>query len=136
MNKVWTKELLFDILIMFNTIWQENDMSNKYNEKQRDSDCRAPVLPSPDAVSDPRKNTRFCVNPTRFSLFLSGEEGGGRRFFVNEGEHAGGRETACGLAAGVAFGLQYAEWQRITWWLRAGMDVDGGWGIVTCYMLH
>ena len=23
MNKVWTKELLFDILIMFNTIWQE-----------------------------------------------------------------------------------------------------------------
>ena len=60
-------------------------------------------------------------------------EGG---FFVNEGEHAGGRETACGLAAGVAFGLQYAEWQRIAWWLRAGMDVDGGWGIVTCYMLH
>ena len=30
-------------------------MSNKYNEKQRDSDCRAPVLPSPDAVSYPRK---------------------------------------------------------------------------------
>ena len=110
-------------------------MSNKYNENNASMshcDCRAPVLPSPDAVSDPRKNTRFCVNPTRFSLFLSGEEGGGRRFFVNEGEHAGGRETACGLAAGVAFGLQYAEWQRITWWLRAGMDVDGGWGIVTC----
>lgn len=93
-------------------------MSNKYNENNASMshcDCRAPVLPSPDAVSDPRKNTRFCVNPTRFSLFLSGEEGGGRRFFVNEGEHAGGRETACGLAAGVAFGLQYAEWQRITW---------------------
>lgn len=76
---------------------------------------------SPDAVSDPA-NTRFCVNPMRFPLFLSGEEGGGRRFFVNEGEHAGGREAARGLAAGVAFGLQYAEWQRIAWWLRA---IDG-----------
>ena len=43
MNKVWTKELLFDILIMFNTIWQENDMSNKYNEKQRfDKPLRLP----------------------------------------------------------------------------------------------
>ena len=43
-------------------------------------------------------------------------------FFVNESEHAGGREAARGLAAGVAFGLQYAEWQRIAWWLRA---IDG-----------
>ena len=34
---------------------------------------------------------------------------GGGGFFVNEGEHAGGREAACGLAAGVSFGLQYAE---------------------------
>lgn len=83
-------------------------MSNKYNEKQRDSDCRAPVLPSPDAVSDPRKNTRFCVNPMRFSLFFERRRGWGRRFFVNEGEHAGGREEARGLAAGVSFGLQYA----------------------------
>ncbi len=74
MNKVWTKELLFDILMMFNT-FGKNDMSNKYNEKQRDSDCRAPVLPSPDAVSDPRKNTRFCVNPTRFSLFFERRRG-------------------------------------------------------------
>ena len=74
------------------------------------------------------------MNPTRFSLFLSGEEGGGRRFFVNEGEHAGGREAARGLAAGVAFGLQYAEWQRIAWWLRA---VDGcWWRWGNCYMLH
>lgn len=77
-------------------------MSNKYNEKQRDSDCRAPVLPSPDAVSDPRKIRAF-------PCFLSGEEGGRRRFFVSEGEHAGGREAARGLAAGVSFGLQYAE---------------------------
>ena len=49
MNKVWTKELLFDILIMFNTIWQENDMSNKYNENNASMshcDCRAPVLTS------------------------------------------------------------------------------------------
>lgn len=37
-------------------------------------------------------------------------EGG---FFVNEGERAGGREAARGLAAGVFFWLQYAEWQRI-----------------------
>lgn len=124
MNKVWTKELLFDILMMFNTIWQERHEQQVQRKQRFDEPLRLPrpVLPSPDAVSDPRKNTRFCVNPTRFSLFLSGEEGGGRRFFVNEGEHAGGRETACGLAAGVAFGLQYAEWQRITWWLRA---VDG-----------
>lgn len=34
---------------------------------------------------------------------------GGGGFFVNEGEHAGGREEARGLAAGVSFGLQYAE---------------------------
>lgn len=87
-------------------------MSNKYNEKQRfDKPLR---LPRPcfvlaDAVSDPRKNTRFCVNPTRFSLFFERRRGWGRRFFVNEGERAGGRETACGLAAGVSFGLQYAE---------------------------
>ena len=81
-----------------------------------------------DAVSDP-KMVRIWGNPTRFSLFfltpqmqfltlkryafwgiqlafpcfLSGEEGGGRMIFVNEGEHAGGREAARGLAAGVAF---------------------------------
>ena len=84
-------------------------MSNKYNEKQRDSDCRAPVLPSPDAVSDPRKIRIFVWIQRAFRCFLSGEEGGGRRFFVNEGEHAGGREEARGLATGVAFGLQYAE---------------------------
>ena len=81
MNKVWTKELLFDILIMFNTIWQENDMSNKYNEIQRDSDCRAPVFALADAVSDPRKNTRFCVNPTRFSLFFERRRGWGKEAF-------------------------------------------------------
>lgn len=78
-------------------------MSNKYNEKQRDSDCRAPVLPSPDAVSDPAKYALLCESNALFAVFLSGEEGGRRRLFVNEGEHAGGREAACGLAAGVAF---------------------------------
>ena len=60
-------------------------------------------------------------------------EGG---FFVNEGEHAGGREEARGLAAGVPFGLQYAEWQRIAWRLRTGVGVGGVGEIVTCYMLH
>lgn len=69
MNKVWTKELLLDILIMFNTIWQENDMSNKYNEKQRDSDCRAPVLPSPDAVSDLAKYVFLCESNVLFPVF-------------------------------------------------------------------
>lgn len=38
---------------------------------------------------------------------------GGGRLFVNEGERAGGREAAGGLAAGVPFGLQYAEWQGL-----------------------
>ena len=56
-------------------------MNSKYNEKQRDGDCRAPVLPSPDAVSDPRKNTRFCVNPTRFSLFFERRRGWGKKVF-------------------------------------------------------
>lgn len=69
MNKVWTKELLFDILIMFNTIWQENDMSNKYNEKQRDSDCRAPVFALADAVSDPRKIRVLCGFNALFPVF-------------------------------------------------------------------
>lgn len=112
MNKVWTKEYLFDILIMFNTIWQENDMSNKYNEKQRfDKPLRLPrpCFALAGCSLRPRKNTRFCVNPTRFSLFFERRRGWGREVFVNEGEHAGGREAARGLAAGVSFGLQYAE---------------------------
>lgn len=69
MNKVWIKELLFDILIMFNTIWQENDMSNKYNEKQRDSDCRAPVFDLADAVSDPAKYAFLCESNALFPVF-------------------------------------------------------------------
>ena len=69
MNKVWTKELLFDILIMFNTIWQENDMSNKYNEKQRDRTA-APLFLTSLMQSPTPQNTRFCVNPMRFSLFF------------------------------------------------------------------
>ena len=134
MNKVWTKELLFDVLIIFNTIWQENNMSNKYNEKQRDSDCRAPVFALAGCSLRPRKIRVFVWIQCAFPCFLSGEEGGERRFFVNEGERAGGREAARGLAAGVAFGLQYAEWQRIAWWLRA---IDGcWWRWGNCYMLH
>ena len=35
-------------------------MSNKYNEKQRDSDCRAPVLPSP-MQSPTSAKIRVCV---------------------------------------------------------------------------
>ncbi len=78
-------------------------MNNKCNEKQRDSDCRAPVLPSPDAVSDPAKYAFLCESNALFAVFLSGEAGGEGRLFVNEGERAGGREAAGGLAAGMSF---------------------------------
>lgn len=81
-------------------------MSNKYNENNASMshcDCRAPVFDLADAVSDPRKNTRFCVNPTRFSLFFERRRGWGKEVFVNEGEHAGGRDAARGLAAGMSF---------------------------------
>ena len=75
--------------------------------------CFAPA----DAVSDPRKNTRFCVNPTRFSLFFERRRGWGREAFVNEGEHAGGREAARG---------------RIFWvaicWVAVGCMVVEDWG--------
>lgn len=87
-------------------------MSNKYNEKQRfDKPLRLPrpCFALADAVSDPAKNTCFCVNPMRFSLFFERRRGWGKEVFVNEGEHAGGREEARGLATGVSFGLQYAE---------------------------
>lgn len=72
MNKVWIKELLFDILIMFNTIWQENDMSNKYNEKQRfDKPLRLPrpCFALADAVSDPAKYALLCESNALFAVF-------------------------------------------------------------------
>lgn len=100
-------------------------MSNKYNEKQRfDEPLRLPrPCFCPRRMQSPTpQNTRFCVNPMRFPLFFERRRGWGKEVFVNEGEHAGGREAARGLAAGVAFGLQYTEWQRIAWWLRA---IDG-----------
>ena len=50
-------------------LFGKNDMSNKYNEKQRDSDCRAPVLPSPDAVSDPAKYALLCESNALFAVF-------------------------------------------------------------------
>lgn len=111
-------------------------MSNKYNEKQRDSDCRAPVFDLADAVSDLAKIRVFFMNSTRFSLFFERRRGWGKEVFVNEGERAGGREAARGLAAGVSFGLQYAEWQRIAWRLRTGIGVGGVGGLLQCYMLH
>ena len=55
-------------------------MSNKYNENNASMshcDCRAPVLPSPDAVSDPRKIRAF-------RCFLSGEEGGEGGFLLTK----------------------------------------------------
>ena len=47
-------------------------MSNKYNENNASmshSDCRAPVLPSPDAVSDPAKNAFLCESNALFPVF-------------------------------------------------------------------
>ena len=41
----------------------------------------APCFALADAVSDPRKNTRFCVNPTRFSLFFERGRGWGKEVF-------------------------------------------------------
>ena len=61
------------------------------------------------SLRPPQKYAFLCESNALFPVFLSGEEGGGRRFFVNEGERAGGREAARGLVAGVSFGLQYAE---------------------------
>lgn len=88
-------------------------MSNKYNEKQRfDEPLRLPrpcFCPRRMQSPTPAKYAFLCEPNALFPVFLSGEEGGGRRFFVNESERAGGREEARGLAAGVSFGLQYAE---------------------------
>ena len=77
-------------------------MNNKYNEKQRDGDCRAPVLPSRMQSPTPAKYA-FCVDSMRFSLFFERRRGWGKEVFVNEGEHAGGREAAWWLAAAVCF---------------------------------
>lgn len=44
-------------------------MSNKYNEKQRDSDCRAPVFALADAVSDSRKIRVLCGFNALFPVF-------------------------------------------------------------------
>lgn len=71
MNKVWTKELLFDILMMFNTIWQD-DMSNKYNENNASmshSDCRGPVLPSPMQSPTSAKYAFLCESNALFAVF-------------------------------------------------------------------
>ena len=59
-------------------------MSNKYNENNASishCDCRAPVFALADAVSDFAKNTRFCVNPMRFSLFFERRRGWGKEAF-------------------------------------------------------
>lgn len=44
-------------------------MSNKYNEKQRDSDCRAPVFALADAVSDLAKIRIFYEFNAFFAVF-------------------------------------------------------------------
>ena len=44
-------------------------MSNKYNEKQRDSDCRAPVLPSPMQSPTPQKYALLCESNALFAVF-------------------------------------------------------------------
>lgn len=97
-------------------------MSNKYNENNASishCDCRALFCPRRCSLRPPQKYALLCESNALFAVFER-RRGWGKEVFVNEGEHAGGRETACGLAAGVPFGLQYAELQRIAWWLRAG----------------
>ena len=69
MNKVWIKELLFDILIMFNTIWQENDMSNKYNEKQRDRTAAPLFCPRRCSLRPPQKYAFLCESNALFPVF-------------------------------------------------------------------
>lgn len=61
---------------------------------------------------------------------------GGGGFLLTKVNARADERRRAGLRRAYFFGLQYAEWQRIAWWLRA---VDGcwwRWGIVTCYMLH
>lgn len=79
-------------------------MNNKYNENNAIATA-APLFCPRRTQSPTPQNTRFCVNPTRFSLFFERRRGWEEEFFVNEGGHAGGREEARGLAAGVSFGL-------------------------------
>ena len=84
-------------------------MSNKYNEKQRDSDCRAPVLPSPMQSPTPQ-NTRFCVNPMRFPLFFERRRGWEEEVFLLTKVNARADERRrAGLRRAYFFGLQYAE---------------------------
>ncbi len=72
MNKVWTKELLFDILMMFNTIWQD-DMSNKYNENNASMshcDCRAPVFALAGcSLRPPQKYALLCESNALSPVF-------------------------------------------------------------------
>ncbi len=55
-------------------------MSNKYNEKQRDRTA-APLFCPRRCSLRPPQNTRFCVNPTRFSLFFERRRGWGKEAF-------------------------------------------------------
>ncbi len=57
----------------------------------------------------PAKYAFLCESNALFPVFERRRGWGKEVFFVNEGEHAGGREEARGLAAGVSLGLQYAE---------------------------
>ena len=55
-------------------------MSNKYNEKQRDRTA-APLFLTSLMQSPTPQNTRFCVNPMRFSLFFERGRGWGKEVF-------------------------------------------------------
>ena len=59
-------------------------MNNKYNEKQRfDKPLRLPrpcFCPRGCSLR-PAHNTRFCVNPMRFSLFFERRRGWGKEVF-------------------------------------------------------
>lgn len=136
MNKVWTKELLFDILMMFNTIWQERHEQQVQRKQRFDEPLRLPrpCFALADAVSDPRKNTRFCVNPTRFSLFFERGRGWGKEVFLltKVNTRADERRRA-GLRRAWLFDYNMLSSSG----LHGGWAVDGcWWRWGDCYMLH
>lgn len=71
MNKVWTKELLFDILMMFNTIWQERHEQQVQRKQRFDEPLRLPrpCFALADAVSDPAKYAFLCESNALFAVF-------------------------------------------------------------------
>ena len=72
MNKVWTKELLFDILMMFNTIWQERHEQQVQRKQRFDEPLRLPrpCFALAGCSLRPRKKYAFlCESNALFAVF-------------------------------------------------------------------